>query len=563
MSDPLDCLVLGYDDDTPRLFARLADAPADSVEARIFRRNQLSMRGTPSTYMDVLNHLAAQRPEWAKTRARPFYHVGEVTNLAALYLSSYLMARGCSARPISLISAERDAVVAALEDESPATVAITTTFYEDTVAVSDLTRLVRRHCPTARVIIGGPLVQNLFHDLEPDAFQSALAEMAADLYVLEAEGEQALLEAVRAIRTGESLRTVANLLLPVNGRFELTTARREQNLLDECSIEWSRFGDPVLGRTVQTRTARSCAYHCAFCDYPIRAGKLATASVAVVERELEILHRRGVENVVFVDDTFNVPHERFQEICRMMVRRRFGFRWFSYLRCGSVKSPDTFDLMRESGCEGVFLGIESGDPTVLRNMDKASTPEQYLRGIEALHRNDILTFASFICGFPGESERTLRNTVDFINTARPTLYRVEPWWYNHRSPIHRRAAEFGLTGRAYDWRHATMTAAEACDGIDRIFQQVSGSWWCPQQSFSFWALPYLIGKGMTRAEIVELLRLLHAQLPRVTGSAAPGAILDERSLAAFASTLRLEPPRFVRPPFARGMTATDPSPHQS
>jgi p-methyltransferase len=550
MSEPLDCLVLGYDDDTPRLFARLAEAPPDSVESRIFQRNHLSIRGTPATYMDVINHVVGQRPEWIARGEAPFYHVGEVTNLAALYLSSYLLARGFSAKPISLVAAERDLVIDILEEERPAAVAITTTFYEDTAAVAGLARLVRDHCPAATVVVGGPLVQNLFHDLEPEAFQAALVEMAADVYVNEPEGEHTLLELLRAIRADSDLGTVPNVFVRDGDRFRFTVARREQNVLDECAIEWSRFGDPVLGRTVQTRTARSCAYHCSFCDYPIRAGRLSTASVAVVERELETLRDRGVENVVFVDDTFNVPHERFREICRMMIRRGFGFRWFSYLRCGSVKSPDTFDLMRESGCEGVFLGIESGDPTVLRNMDKASTPEQYLRGIEALHRNDILTFASFICGFPGETERSLRNTIDFLSAARPTLYRVEPWWYNHRSPIHRRAAEFGLTGQAYQWRHATMSAAEASDGIDFIFANVAASWWCPQQSFSFWALPYLMGKGMSRGDLVEFLRLLHARLPRSTGSAPPPAGLDDEALTALAARLRLDEPRFVRPQVA-------------
>ncbi len=547
MPQPLDCLVLGYDDDTPQLFTRLASALSTSVEARSFERNQVRLDGEPTTYMDVLNRLVGDQPAWRDRAEQPFYHVGEVTNLAALYLASYLEARGCTATPISLVSAERDAIVRTLEHDRPLVVAITTTFYEDTAAVAGLVQLVRAHHSAATVVVGGPLVQNLHHDLSADDFQAALATMAADVYVDEPEGEATLLAIVRARVAAAPLDDIANLFLPEGARYTPTRSVRETNVLDETAIDWSRVSDALVGRTVQTRTARSCAYHCAFCDYPIRAGRLSLASVEVVERELELLAARGVQHLVFVDDTFNVPHERFRDLCQMMIRRRFGFRWYSYLRCGSITSADTFPLMRASGCEGVFLGIESGDATVLRNMDKVATPERYLRGIEALHAEGILTFASFIAGFPGESAHSIANTIAFVNEARPTLYRVEPWWYNHRSPIHKRAAEFELTGRAYDWRHATMTASEACDAIDAIFQGVTGSYWCPQQSFSFWALPYLMGKGMSRAQVVAFHGLLHDRLPRVTGAGA--MLVEERpldALHAFASELTLSAPRFAR-----------------
>lgn len=545
MPSGTDCLVLGYDDDTPRQFARLHADRSSSVERRSFLRNQVLLDGAPRTYMDVLNAVLGASDAWSRRADAPFYHVGEVTNLAALYLTSYLEARGCSAQLVGLVSAEEDRLIDALEAERPRVVAITTTFYEDTSSVERLAALARRHAPNAKVVVGGPLVQNLLHDLPAPEFQAALTRMGADVFVSEPEGEHTLLSIVTSIRDGLDLSRVPNVFLPCGGAFALTFVQREENRLDDCTIDWSRFPDSHLGRTVQTRTARSCAYHCSFCDYPIRAGRLSVTSVDVVEHELEALWRRGVENVVFVDDTFNVPEERFREICRMLIRRQFGFRWFSYFRCGSVRRRDTFDLARESGCTGVFLGIESGDPGVLRNMDKASTVDQYLRGVEALHENGILTFASFIAGFPGECDESIRNTIRFLETAAPTLYRVEPWWYNHRAPIHRRASELELTGRAYDWKHATMSAQEACDAIDEIFANVRTSRWCPQQSFSFWALPYLIGKGMAIAELVEFHTLLHARLPvstRASGYVEATSAPD--GLAKFIGGLRLSEPRY-------------------
>ena len=63
--------------------------------------------------------------------------------------------------------------------------------------------------------------------------------------------------------------------------------------------------------------------------------------------------------------------------------------------------------MKESGCDGVYLGLESGCDEVLENMNKKATIKEYQRGLDSLKENDITTFASFIVGFPGESNETV------------------------------------------------------------------------------------------------------------------------------------------------------------
>ena len=127
-----------------------------------------------------------------------------------------------------------------------------------------------------------------------------------------------------------------------------------------------------------------------------------------IEKELDSMHELGnVSNAVFIDDTFNVPFPRFKEICRMMIRNKYTFNWFSYFRC-SNSDEEAIELMAQSGCKGVFLGIESGSPTILKNMNKSATVEKYAQGIEWLRQYGILTFASIITGFPGETEATVQ-----------------------------------------------------------------------------------------------------------------------------------------------------------
>jgi p-methyltransferase len=176
----------------------------------------------------------------------------------------------------------------------------------------------------------------------------------------------------------------------------------------------------------------------------------------------------------------------------------------------------------------VFLGIEAGDDAILRNMSKVATVERYRFGIEQLRERGIDTFASFISGFPGETEETVQRTIDFINSAQPTFFRTEPWWYNHRSPIHQQAEKFGLAGKEYVWRHNTMDIAGAVQACDALFHGVTGSHWMPGYNFDFWALPYLVGKGISMSQLTEFHRLSRQimEFNDESGKVAPPEVLD-------------------------------------
>jgi p-methyltransferase len=280
----------------------------------------------------------------------------------------------------------------------------------------------------------------------------------------------------------------------------------ENNSLDDNYIDWRTFSDFELGPTIQTRTARSCAFNCSFCNYPARAGKLTLLGMDVFEKELDsILALGNVENLVFIDDTFNVPLPRFKDMCRLMIEKQYGLNWYSYFRC-SNSDEEAIELMARSGCKGVFLGIESGSPTILKNMNKAATPEKYVEGMKLLHQYDVLTFGSFIIGFPGETEETVEETIEFIKQTRPHYYRAQSWYCEPGTPVDNQREKYGIKGEGFVWSHNTMDSQEALDHIDRMFLTVRESEWLPQWSFDFWVIPYLMGKGLTRRQFADHIK---------------------------------------------------------
>jgi anaerobic magnesium-protoporphyrin IX monomethyl ester cyclase len=168
----------------------------------------------------------------------------------------------------------------------------------------------------------------------------------------------------------------------------------------------------------------------------------------------------------------------------------------------------------------VFLGIESGSPSILVNMNKAATIEKYAKGIEWLRQYGIMSFGSFITGFPGETDATVGETIDFIKQTRPDYYRSQMWYCEPGTPIQNERAKYQIDGDGFVWSHKTMDSLDAMDHIDKMFLSIEESTWLPQWSFDFWSIPYLLGKGIGLTPFTRLMTAAH-QLLRLEIASVP------------------------------------------
>ena len=455
-------------------------------------------------YCGLLNYVINGEVRGAVANTEGEFRSGDIPNLAAAYLTNFLQKRNFGAKYINLFQQEKEKLIGYLAQE-PLCVAITTTFYVVNLPLDEMIEFIRKHNPRVKIVVGGPLIANHTRNYHGNELVATLNDIGADFYINEGQGELTLSQLVGCLKNGGELADVPNLIYFEEGTLCRTKVIPEVNSLNEEFIDWRTFPDEVLGPTIQTRTARSCAFNCSFCNYPARAGKLTLGDIATIELELNSMRALGdVKNVVFIDDTFNVPLPRFKDICRMMIKNDYQFNWFSYFRC-SNSDEEAIELMAQSGCKGVFLGIESGSPTILKNMTKAASPEKYVEGMRMLHQHNILTFGSFIIGFPGETEETVQETIDFIKETKPTYWRAQNWYCEPGTPVDRRRAEFGITGEGFVWSHNTMDSLTAMDHIDRMFLSIDESIWLPQWSFDFWIIPYLLGRGISLEQFREFM----------------------------------------------------------
>lgn len=519
--------MIGYNEPPLDNYANLISQYGQYSEAyRDLKLSFIEIGGQKFNYVDLLNYATGLASRSApKQNGKAEYKSGDIPTLAAVYLTNFLRRRGFRAGYVNLFQHEKEKLIEYLAAK-PLCIAITTTLYVLNLPAKEIVEFIREHDRDVKIIIGGPLIANHARNYrsherdsvrkqtatiskadENDGFIAALDDLGADIYVIEGQGELTLSQVVSCLKNGGALSGVPNIVFFENGSYEITRMMPENNSLEENFINWHDFRDEDLGPTIQTRTARSCAFKCSFCNYPTRAGALTVASLDTIEKELDSIRELGnVENVVFIDDTFNVPFPRFKDICRLMIRKNYGFNWFSYFRC-SNSDEEAFELMARSNCKGVFLGIESGSPQILENMNKAATVEKYATGIERLRQHDILTFASFIIGFPGETEQSVSDTKAFIKAARPDYYRAQLWYCEPGTPIFQQREKYGIEGEGFTWNHDTMESMEAMDHIERMFLTIDETLWLPQWSFDFWNIPYLIGKGMSLERFREFMTL--------------------------------------------------------
>ena len=184
-------------------------------------------------------------------------------------------------------------------------------------------------------------------------------------------------------------------------------------------------------------------------------------------------------------------------------------------------------LMKESGCEGVYLGIESGSNEILKNMNKATTIDKYKKGIELLKKYGINTVASILVGFPGETEDTVKETMDFLEDSGPDFLTIHLWYCSTITPIWKQREEYKIKGSQFEWSHETMNSKEACDLIYDIHSTIKNTIYIPQYNFDFAGVVNLLRRGMSIEQVKDFLNLFNKGVREKLSSPVPGNILKE------------------------------------
>jgi len=255
---------------------------------------------------------------------------------------------------------------------------------------------------------------------EPEYF---LKKTQADVVII-GEGEVTVMELINALSEHSSLSGVRGIAYREG---EKVFINERQPLIEDIDsipfpaydlfpMEYYRLGrGPNVKKSdfcARMLSGRGCTFKCNFC-YRMDKGLRTRKNEAIIE-EIQLLKKDyGITYVSFYDELLMSSLDRIEGLCRAFIKAKINVRWSCNGRLNYARS-DILRLMKEAGCVFINYGIECFDDQILKNMNKALTTEQIVKGIEATLESGISPGYNVIFGNIGENRETLKKGVEFL-----------------------------------------------------------------------------------------------------------------------------------------------------
>lgn len=294
-------------------------------------------------------------------------------------------------------------------------------------------RLRARGVPT---VIGGPHVTALPDEASAHCTAVVAGEGEAHWsQVLEDAGRG---ELERIYRAGPGVFDMADAPMPA---FELLDIAKYNRL------------------TVQT--SRGCPHRCEFCASSVMLTdrykqKPAAKVLAEIARIREIWSHPFIE---FADDNSFVNHAYWKELLPALKGQ--GLRWFAETDLSVANDGELLDLMRETGCAQVLIGLESPTAAGLHGLEmrsdwKASRFSRYREAIQTIQSHGITVNGCFVIGLDGHGPDIFDQVFDFVETSG--LYEVQVTIQTAfpGTPLYERLEREGRLLEPRNWKKCTL-----------------------------------------------------------------------------------------------------------
>lgn len=164
--------------------------------------------------------------------------------------------------------------------------------------------------------------------------------------------------------------------------------------------------------TYPVMTSRGCPFNCTFCSVTQMFGH--KYRYRETESLLEELKQYKGKQVFFVDDNFAANLSHTKELLREMIRRDIKPSWWcTQIRTDAARDDELLQLMYDSNCRMVFVGMESVNPETLKSFNKKQDVEDIEYCIQRFHELGILIHGMFVFGADEDNLQTIEETVNF------------------------------------------------------------------------------------------------------------------------------------------------------
>ncbi|HEY4612381.1 MAG TPA: radical SAM protein [Bacteroidota bacterium] len=350
--------------------------------------------------------------------------------LGTLYAASFLRQRGISVAFHDVMLAEREEdIVPALLAHQPELVVI----YDDQFnyltkmclsrmreAAFRMTQIAKQHgCMV--IIFSSDATDHL------DAYFSHGAD-----YVICGEAEQTLAELAEHVLNGapQQIGRISGVAYRNNGSYAQTQRRELVTNLDEIPFPAWDFVDLERYRSVWKKrhgyfslnivTTRGCPFHCNWCAKPIYGQVYHSRSPENVVAEMKYLKQFAhPDHLWFADDIFGLKPGWTALFDEVVNRENANIPFKCLSRVDLLLKEDTIRHLKNSGCQTVWVGAESGSQKILDAMEKGTTVGQIYEATALLKKAGIRVGFFLQFGYSGETKSDIEKTLQVVKDCKP------------------------------------------------------------------------------------------------------------------------------------------------
>lgn len=324
-------------------------------------------------------------------------------------------------------------------------------------SASIVARIAKEIDGSITVIVGGP---------HPSMVSSDVVDRREFDIGVRGEGEKTIVELLNSIHEKSEWKNIPGIFYNEDSEVIDTGQRKLIEDVDSLCFP-NEFAEHVLKDYKKFPkiafsyifAIRGCPFNCWFCGSRyIWSRKARFRSPKNIVEEINLLHKKGIHSIHFDDDTFGIGKKYIIDLCNNISRYAPETKWSCEMHIKLI-DDDIIRLMKESGCNSIIIGIESGNNEILKKIRKGITIEEAVEASSIINRHKINLSAFFMVGFPWETEETLRDTVNAIKKIKADniIYSIfmpypgteafeyckekglvaenfDPAYYNHQSP---------------------------------------------------------------------------------------------------------------------------------
>lgn len=327
-------------------------------------------------------------------------------SLGLLYISAYLKEVGIDVTYYDLTGGKQ---LPCIKADIIAFTCQITQFLE----VKRMREELRKENPNAKFVIGGP-------------FPTHSPELCSDFYVIQGEGEIAMLQFVLGM--DKSYGYVDPNCFP-----------------DWEAVDLARYGYGLEGkRCINIMTKRgNCPFKCSFCaKQETGNSKLRFRTVENVLSEVDYLRSKGFEAISIYDDDVLLDKGRDRQIFQGLKERGMPYRCMTRT---DIATKEDLKMLKETGCAELAVGVESADPYIHNVVcNKGTTIEQDTEFVLNCKEIGLRVKTYLIIGLPSESLSSAMKTAQWLDQVKPDNYDVSIFTPYPGSRIYSHKGEYDI-----------------------------------------------------------------------------------------------------------------------